>query len=72
MAEEPTEDEVKELYAHFGLAFYCSNVLEHAVANALLVLELLEGRLGAKTKIELEKMVDQHFAVSFDQTLGKL
>lgn len=72
MTDEPTDDEAKELYAHFGLAFYCSSVLEHGVANALLILELLEGRAGAKTRAEWEALIDKHYAQSFAATLGKL
>ncbi|MFI5022839.1 MAG: hypothetical protein ACHQRJ_14465 [Alphaproteobacteria bacterium] len=72
MTDEPTGDEAKEIYAHFGLAFSCSSVLEHGVANALLVLELLEGRGGAKTRKDWEALVDKHFEDSFAKTLGKL
>jgi hypothetical protein len=70
MTDEPTGDEAKELYAHFGLAFYCSSVLEHGVANAIFVLELLEGRGGAKTREDWEALVDKHFEDSFAKTLG--
>jgi hypothetical protein len=72
MIDEPTDDEAKELYAHFGLAFYCSSVLEHGIANAILILELLEGRGGAKTRAEWEAHVNKHFEDSFAKTLGKL
>lgn len=72
MTDEPTDDEAKELYAYFGLAFYCSSVLEHGVANALLILELLEGRAGAKTRAEWEALVDKHYDQSFAATLGNL
>ena len=72
MIDEPTDDEAKELYAHFGLAIYCSSVLEHGVANAIFVLELLERRGGAKTRQEWEALVDKHFEESFAKTLGKL
>ncbi len=72
MTDGPTADEAKELYAHFGLAFYCSSVLEHGIANAILILELLEGRGGAKTLAEWETLVDKHFEDSFAKTLGKL
>ena len=72
MSGEPTSDEAKELYAHFGLAFYCSSVLEHGVANAILALELLNGRGGAKSRAEWESLVDKHFEDSFAKTLGRL
>ena len=72
MIDEPSVDEAKDLYAHFGLAFYCSSVLEHGIANAILILELLEGRGGAKTLEMWEALVDKHFEESFEKTLGKL
>src|SRR5665213_2893893 len=70
--DEISTDECRELYAHFGLAFYCSNVLEHGIANALLILELMEGRAGAKNRVEWEALVDQHFEDSFEKTFGKI
>jgi hypothetical protein len=72
VTDEPTSDEAKELYAYFGLAFYCSSVLEHGVANALMALELLEGRGGARTQAEWETLVDRHYESSFAKTLGTL
>ena len=72
MTDDPSDEEAKELYAHFGLTFYCSNVLEHGVANALLVLGLLNGWGGAETKKQWETLVDNHYESSFSQTLGKL
>jgi hypothetical protein len=71
MIDEPSVDEAKDLYAHFGLAFYCSSVLEHGIANAILILELLEGRGGAKTLEMWEALVDKHFEESFEKTLGQ-
>ena len=72
MSNEPSAEEGKELYAHFGLTSYCSSVLEHGIANAILILELLEGRGGAKTREEWEALVDKHFEESFQKTLGNL
>ncbi|MGD0867240.1 MAG: hypothetical protein ABSA49_16985 [Rhizomicrobium sp.] len=72
MIDEPTADEAKDMYAHFGLAIYCSSVLEHGVANALLILKLLEGRKSVKTRGDWEALVDKHYEGSFAQTLGSL
>jgi hypothetical protein len=72
MSRDISADEAKEIYAHYGLAIYCSSVLEHGAANALLVLELFEGRGGAKTKTEWESLVDKHYEESFARTLGQL
>jgi hypothetical protein len=70
--EEPDEDEAKELYAHFGLAYYCANVLEHGIVNALCYIDLLDQRKTCRTRQEWERMVDAHFDNSFSQTFGRL
>src|SRR5438270_10417905 len=72
MIDDPTTEEAKELYAHFGLAYCCYSVLEHGIANAIFILELMEGRGGAKTQEEWETIVDQHYEESFEKTLAKL
>jgi hypothetical protein len=72
MIDEPSTDEVKDVYAHFGLAYYSSSVLEHEIANAIFTLELLEARVGVKTQEEWGAVVDTHFEESFEKTLGKL
>lgn len=71
MYEESVNDQMKDLYAHFGLAYYLSNVLEHGIANALLVLELLEKREEVSQET-WEQLVDKHYEASFDKTFGKL
>jgi hypothetical protein len=72
MIDDPTAEEAKELYAHFGLAFYSSSVLEHGVANAIFILELMDKRAEVKTRQEWETLVDNYFENSFAQTLGRL
>src|ERR1700720_658414 len=72
MIDDPSSEETKELYAHFGLAFYCSSVLEHGVANAIFILELMDKRTEVKTREEWETLVDNHFENSFAKTLGRL
>jgi len=72
MIDELTDDEAKELYAHFGRAFYHSNVLEHGVVNAIYVLDVLKKREGAETRDEWEALADKHFIGSFAKTLGRL
>jgi hypothetical protein len=67
-----TDDEAKELFAHFGLAYYFSSVLEHGVVNALLILEIFDKRRNVKTHAEWEMLVDAHFDSSFAKTLGRL
>jgi hypothetical protein len=72
MTDNPTDEEAKEFYEHFGLGYDCSGVLANGIAHALLILELLEGRAGVKTLEEWEALVDKHFEKSFEKTLGKL
>jgi hypothetical protein len=72
MIDDPSDDKAKELYALFGLAFYCSSVFEHGVANAIFILELMGKRREVKTREEWESLVDDHFENSFAQTLGRL
>ena len=61
MIDDPSSEEAKELYAHFGLAFYCSSVLEHGVANAIFILELMDKGREVKTRQEWETLVDNQF-----------
>jgi len=58
MIDDPSAEEAKELYAHFGLTFYCSNVFEHGVANAIFIFELMVKRREVKTREEWEILVD--------------
>ena len=45
MLSDDREDEhVKEVYARFGLAVYYAQVLEHALVNAVVVLDLIPSR----------------------------
>jgi hypothetical protein len=38
---DPTDEHVKTVYAHFGLAVYLAQVLEHGLVNALVFVDLL-------------------------------
>ena len=61
------EDEhTKETYAHFGLAVYLAQVLEHGLVNALVILKLPErNRL---TRTDIDAFMDKRF----ENTLGRL
>lgn len=60
------DEEIREVYAHFGLAVYCGQVLEHGIVNAMVVLRLPDkDRL---TKGDIDAFMDQ----KFECTLGKL
>ncbi|MDP1548243.1 MAG: hypothetical protein Q8L87_19690, partial [Anaerolineales bacterium] len=36
MSEYSADEQIKTVYAHFGLALYLAQVLEHGLANALI------------------------------------
>lgn len=60
------EEQVREVYAHFGLAMYLAQVLEHGVVNALVIL-----RLPAKAKMTRQD-IDEFMEGRFQKTLGAL
>jgi hypothetical protein len=66
-------EEIKEVYARFGLALYWAQVLEHGIVNALVVVDLIPSRrhLG-RSKAEWEAAVDAFMGFHFDHTMGKL
>src|SRR5262245_53652294 len=57
---------VREVYAYFGLAVYCGQVLEHGIVNSMVVLRLLRGDVF--TSGDIDAFMDQ----KFENTLGKL
>lgn len=65
-------ERVKEVYAHFGLALYSSNVLEHSIVNALIVLILFPKRANIKSLNEWEKKHDAYYKKCFQKTFGGL
>ena len=44
MTDDPESEHIKEVYARFGLALYYAQVLEHAIVNALVVVDLIPAR----------------------------
>lgn len=62
------DDHVKEVYAHFGLAMYMAQVLEHGIVNAFVLLELLPKTKGKWTPDEVEYYMN----TEFEKTLGRL
>ncbi len=59
-------EQAKETYAHFGLAVYLAQVLEHGLVNALVILKLPERDRLTRTDI------DAFMEKRFENTLGKL
>lgn len=59
-----TDDDAKDVYAHFGLATYLAQVLEHGIVNAMMVLRMPER--DRVTRGDIDVFVD----AQFDKTLG--
>lgn len=73
MGDDATDEHVKTVYAHFGLALYLAQVLEHGLANALMCAELLPRRAGKPVpRKQWEAEFDGFMDEQFEQTLGRL
>lgn len=60
------EEQTKEVYAHYGLAMYLAQCLEHGIVNALVIL-----RLPEKEKYTRQD-IDEFMDGKFQKTLGTL
>lgn len=75
MSEDAVGSHVKEVYAHFGLAHYLAQVLEHGIVNTFVCLELVPSKLKStevKTSAEWTANFDEFMDRKFEATLGKL
>ncbi len=73
MTDDPESEHIKEVYARFGLALYCAQVLEHAIVNALVVVDLIPARRHlARSKDEWAAAVDAFMGRHFEHTMGHL
>jgi hypothetical protein len=71
--DDTTGEHVKEVYARFGLAIYCAQVLEHGIVNALIVLDLIPSRRHlARSPEEWGTTVDESTSRHFESTMGRL
>lgn len=73
MEVDSKDEHVKTVYAHFGLALYLAQVLEHGIVNALVYLQLLPQRAGKpipreEWKIEFDSFMERNFQA----TLGRM
>ena len=66
MLSAPSDDEVRDTYAHFGLALYLAQVLEHAIVNAMVAV-----RLDQRDRLTRSD-IDAFMSERFENTLGKL
>ncbi len=76
MTHEPEDadaEQVKEVYARFGLAVYCAQVLEHGIVNALVTLDLIPSRRHlARSAEEWGSEVDSFMDRHFGATMGRM
>ncbi len=63
---EPTSEEVKEVYARFGLAYYLAEVLHRGLCNLYCVSQLPAGGPVTRPRVE------EHLRTAFETTLGQL
>lgn len=65
-------EEVREVYARFGLAIYSAQCLEHGLVNAFLYLHLIPSKMPRSHSKEWEDDVDSFASKHFEHTLGRM
>ncbi|MEB3263528.1 MAG: hypothetical protein VKJ66_04060 [Synechococcus sp.] len=71
------DEQVKEVYARFGLAVYFAQVLEHGIVNALVVLYLIPTRRHLARSAdewagEVDAFMDRHFQAPMGRMMSSL
>lgn len=66
------DEEVKEVYAHFGLAIYSAQCLEHGLVNAFIYLDLIPSKIPISHSKAWEDSVDSFSSKHFEHTLGRM
>ena len=67
------DEEVKDVYANFGLAIYAAQCLEHGLVNAFIYLDLIPSkRHVTKSPKDWESSVDAFASSHFEHTLGRM
>lgn len=73
MEDESLPQEIKEIYAHFGLAIYQAQCLEHGLVNALVFIDHIpNNRKHATSATEWSDSVDSFMESKFELTLGRM
>ena len=72
MTDDEVSEHVKTVYAHFGLAIYLSQVLEHGLVNALFVMDLVPRAGAVATRDTWPRKSDAFFDEQFRKTLGRM
>ena len=66
-------EQIREVYAHFGLAIYCAQVLEHGLVNALVAFSLISSnRHNYSSAADWAKAVDSFMDKRFEYPIGQL
>jgi hypothetical protein len=67
------DDHHRCVYAHFGLAIYCAQCLEHGLVNAFIYLDLIPNHPRPVPSTEAwQRSVDGFMDREFEKTLGQL
>lgn len=73
MADSFTEnEEVKEVYAYFGLAVYTAQCLEHGLVNAFTLFDFIPSKKSTLSLEEWEREIDFFTSKYFEYTLGRM
>ena len=73
MGSESSSEQVKDVYANFGLAIYHAQCLEHELVNSLIFLDLIPNqRKFAKSSEDWTSRVEAFMESKFEFTLGKM
>lgn len=65
-------DQCRDVYAHFGLAMYWAQVVEHEIINSIMLLKIFPNSKSVKTLAEWQNIVDDFYAGKFEKTMGKI
>lgn len=68
--EDPDDELVKEVFAHFGLCLYLSQVIETGLINALTALETAAS--SEPTRQTFDTLYEEHEGLTFGNLLKKL
>lgn len=68
--DDPDEELVKEVFAHFGLCLYLSQVVETGIINILTALETATS--SQSTRQTFDALYEKHEALTFGNLLKEL
>ena len=73
MENDSLSEEIRDIYAHFGLAIYQAQCLEHGLVNALVVLDHIPSKRKLATSLkEWSESLDSFMESKFEFTLGRM